>query len=613
MKWIISNSAQLDSTYDNFELKSFRFGNTFIASDTDFHSHSQSGITYYIFGKIYNLNKITQSPLSVNPAEVVATLYNQKGYDAFKILDGEFIIIIKSTDKTIAYRDRHGAGSQIYYTANYMASHPKLLKHFVHFKAEAHLDNLALFLKIGYIPAPDTALKGVKKLPAGHVLSISKLNAQIHDLFGYEQFGPIIDTKKISIEEATLQYETLHREAIWDRVSGQNKVQLLLSGGYDSGGNIAALRDVYQGEVLSYSIGFKNNPWSELPLAKILSETYGTKHFEYEINGSEIEFLPEIVDQMGDPFNESGMMVNFSAMKLVHQNREKGIILGGDGNDQHFGTAGRELAMHYIYKQNKVQLLQKLISQFSDLSIFEKDNSFFKVRFHNEKVLNILKSDNFGFRDRQIEDLFNQKIHLKQPSYLDVLPNTFENFDDLYRIHNFFGDIKQVINEIILFKASKLADMFNNSISFPYMSTDLYAFLKTMPRHYKLKGDVKTCSKGGGKSKFLHKSYLYPKLPKEITERKKQGGFAPLPIFFKDTKQFNKIAEQILNSEFCKQNLNRKMVEDFINGYRSQKDNVGNWFWYKQVQAFRIFNLLVLTLWWDNLIEGKTVEILSIK
>jgi len=403
----------------------------------------------------------------------------------------------------------------------------------------------------------------------------------------------------------------LHKEALKDRVNNSDNVQLLLSGGYDSGGNIAGLRDVYQGKATSYSIGFDNNPWSELPLAKLMSETYDTTHYEYNIDGTEIEFLPEIVNHFGDPFNESGMMVNYTAMKLVKERNGKGVVLGGDGNDQHFGTAGRELALNCKYNKNGLQVVQRFLDAFSEMRLFNHDNKLFKVRFHNEKVLNILNSDAFGFRVSQISNIFNQAVDLSKPNYLNQLPQSTNNFDELYNIHNYYGDIKQVINEVILFKASKLADSFDNHLTFPYMSTDLYNFLKKLPRNVKLKGDLNECASGKGQSKFLHKNYLYPKLPKEITERKKQGGFAPLPIFFKDTKRFNKIADIILNSSLTQKHLNRTYLEQILDNYRKHKDNVGYWFWYKQVQAFQIFNLLTLVIWWEGMIEDKEINTLS--
>ena len=612
MKFIASIHQPINTIINPELLKQYSVFDSFFAGDETCELFETKTSKVYLLGRIYNLDKLRNTyETTGNTASLVWSIYQKESFKGFKLLDGEYTFVIKEEDQIIVYRDRHGASCQVYFTEKYISTHQNTLVQCKDFKTEVNFDNLALFLKNGYIPAPETALEGVGKLPGGQVLIYKDNKTKLQELYGYEDFGSSLDTIKISDIEATKEYERLHKEAIQERVKGASEVQLLLSGGYDSGGNISGLREVYQGKASSYSIGFKDNPWSELPLAKLMSEVYNTSHYEYEIDGTEIEFLPEIINHFGDPFNESGMMVNYTAMKLVSDKKGKGIILGGDGNDQHFGTAGRELALHYKYKKNGIQMLQKMVDAFSEMSFFNKDNTFFKIRFHNEKVLNILENDSFGFREHQIKKLLKVKVDISKPQYLQALPRHFSSFNDLYNIHNYFGDIKQVINEVILFKASKLAEHFDNHLSFPYMSTDLYNFLKVLPREVKLKGDINACASGAGKSKFLHKNYLYPKLPKEITERKKQGGFAPLPIFFKDTKQFNKIADIILNSDLVKNHFDKKYLESILDAYRSNKDNVGYWFWYKQVQAFQIFNLISLVVWWAIIVEKREIKTLS--
>jgi len=612
MKFLISLTKKINEAIEANELKDYRVFDDSFAVDNSCEIFENDEAKIYFSGKIYNYQKLKESyPDAIDTPSLVLKIYQKLFYAGFKLLDGEFTFFIKDKDKTLACRDRHGTGSQVYFTKDAIAYNQKMLTKFNNVSLEPDFNNLALFLKNGYIPAPDTALKNVWKLPGGNVLEFKNNSFEYTELYGFTEFGLEKDKIKISENEATEEFERLHKEALKSRVESSSTVQLLLSGGYDSGGNIAGLRDVYRGKAVSYSIGFKNNPWSELPLAKLMSEVYNTTHYEYEIDGSEIENLPEIVNNFGDPFNESGMMVNYTAMRLVNDQKGEGVILGGDGNDQHFGTAGRELALHYKYKKNGIQLAQKFVDSFAEMSMFNKDNKLFKVRFHNEKVLNILKNDSFGFRESQISKMLNTNVDISKPNYLKNLPSGFNSFNDLYNIHNYFGDIKQVINEVILFKASKLAVMYNNHLTFPYMSTELYNFLKTLPREVKLKGSIDDCGAGKGKSKFLHKNYLYPKLPKEITERKKQGGFAPLPIFFKDTERFNKIADIILNSSLTKKYLNRSYIEELLNNYRLLKDNAGYWFWYKQVQSFQIFNLITLVVWWETIIEKKDVKVLS--
>jgi len=417
-----------------------------------------------------------------------------------------------------------------------------------------------------------------------------------------------VGKSKLTLDEAVSEYEKLHKSAIESRIKGAEKVGLLLSGGYDSGGNISALREVYQGDVVSYSIGFKDNPWTELPLAKILSERYKSRHYDYEIDGSEIMQLPQILRATGDPFQEGGLLVNFTVMQLVKKSGEQPeIILGGDGNDQHFGTSGKELAMHWKLKSKGVQFLQNWYDTLGDsISTFDKDSILFRTEFHNRKILHIQQSDTFGFSLRKLNNMTLKGINIKKLQYLQNAQKSYKSFDDFFYNRNYNIDIKQVINEVILFKSSRMSELFGNQISFPYMSTDLYNFLNEMPVNYKFKGTLDELSAGKGVSKFLHKTYLKPKLPTEITDRKKQGGFAPLPIFLKDDTQRRALFAYLRKADGVKAIFKMDKIESLLNQYETIATSKSYWFWYQQVKANQIINLLTLAVWWEMYINKKT-------
>jgi asparagine synthase (glutamine-hydrolysing) len=579
------------------------YKNCIIATDGD--------KTLYFWGSLYNQIDLEDIfGKQENIAALVLKIINEKECEGLKLLNGEFSLIIIEKGGVFAFRDRHGAGPQFYFSNSCFFSFLTDYKNFKDSKVRANIETIKTFLQIGYIPSPKTSIEGVRKLPGGYCLHFKDDKIEVKDLYPYDEFLETDPTFALSAEEATKEYERLHKLAIQVRIKDKSNVGLLLSGGYDSGGNISALRDIYNGKVTTFSIGFKDNPWTELPLAKILADKFNAEHHEYEIDGSEIEDLPQILKYVGDPFQENGLMVNYSVMKLIGGNKPD-VILGGDGNDQHFGTAGKELALNYLSGKNGIKMLQKMLSSVSSMSAFNKDNKFFRIKFHNDKVLNILKSDKFGFQDYQLKKLINGNGLKPEEYYLNGLPKRFKTFDDLYLAHNYFGDIKQVINEVILFKASKMSSLFANNLSFPYMDTEIYNFLKKLPREYKFNGSVKEAAKGHGVTKFLHKNYLKPKLPSEITDRKKQGGFAPLPIFFKDDVRRNELANYVLDSRAAKELFNINYLKQFFNEYNALASSKGYWFWYKQVKACQFFNLVTVALWWDIFIENKEGSVIK--
>lgn len=554
------------------------------------------GAIMYLNGRFYDSDPLT-----------VLKNFKKSGPGILKNTDGDYVLIIFDAGIIYIIRDRHGVGRQIFYTNHYFTTDLFDFARLSGFECKPNIEALMTFLSIGYIPSPQCSLAGVYKLGAGNMLTLKNGKITVTDLYPAADFMENVSTCKMTVDQAIEEYEHLHKKAIKTRIGNENKIGLLLSGGYDSGGNISALRDVYDGEVSSYSIGFKNNRWTELPLAKLLSERYNSSHYDYEIDGSEIMNLPKIITITGDPFQEGGLMVNYTAMELVkNSNETPDLILGGDGNDQHFGTSGKELALHWKLRKNGGRIFQQMFDKVGNLSMFENDNILFRTEFHNRKILHIQECDVFGFTQYQVNKINNAGYKSGEFSYLKNHPKKYNNFDEFFFNRNFNIDIKQVINEVILYKSSRMGELFSNNISFPYMSSDLYRFLNTLPVDYKFHGSLDELSKGKGVSKYLHKKYLKPKLPSEITDRKKQGGFAPLPIFLSDDAQRKMLFSFLKNSGLVKQLLEPKAIELLLNQYENSVKSESYWFWFQQVKANQIINLLTLAVWWEMFFNGKS-------
>lgn len=144
--------------------------------------------------------------------------------------------------------------------------------------------------------------------------------------------------------------------------------------------------------------------------------------------------------------------------------------------------------------------------------------------------------------------------------------------------------------------------MYGVNLAFTYIDEDVISFIKSLPRNLKAKGNIDDLAAGKGVSKYLLKAMIKPKLPTEVTSRKKQGGFSPLQIFFMDNKRRSKIYDFILNSKITGNFLSKKYIQIFFTAYETSTKGE-YWFWYKQTMANRLINLLVLTLWWEIFME----------
>lgn len=565
-----------------------------------FSFFNSDGLRVAFYGRLYNM---PDDPDAADPAKAVAMRYLKGGNSVFALLDGSFVIILWTGGKTLIVRDHHGTGPQVYYTASGFSSSLAELNR-TGCCGTVDTTSLGLFLNTGYIPTGRSAFKNVSKLGAGSLLVSDGKGVEATDLFDVSGIWPKAATLGIDgkLDEYAARYAELHAQAIGKRIGGSRNVGILLSGGYDSGCNLAALRGIYDGEIKSFSIGFRGDNWSELPLAQCMSETFGTTHHTYEIDGSEIMSLPGIVAHLGDPFVEGGLMVNYAAMELAAKDRPD-VILGGDGSDQYFGTSAREVALHYLTKHYGIQPLLKLAYGILDTKTAEKSNKAYRLKFYLDKILNVLHGDVFGIEQGRLKDYFRDPSQLAMPSRERSQAGTFES---LYAQHAYVTDIDKVINQVILFKASRMAEMFGNTVAFPYLDTELYDFMQELPIGYKCLAESPVqVAKGNFTSKYLLKYKYKASLPEVITARKKQGGFAPMPVFFEDKNRRALLVDFIMQSSVVKDFLRRDTVERFIGNYEQNCTDNGRWFWYRQNQAIQFFNLLTLAVWWEMYVAGN--------
>ena len=566
--------------------------------------------TLFVSEKIYNLPEVRKrlNHPTGNCAELLLDLIAREGVLGCRCLNGKFTIVLFDKEKTTIIRDRNGEGPMIYFTNEFFTDSFHGLFDFKNFTAKPDLTGITTFLKIGYIPAPTTALAGVGKVPAGEILTVSDSGFKFEKLFGFEEIIQA-DRKEIGLQEAVETYRDLLEKSLIRRIGDAETVGVLLSGGYDSGGNIAMTRKVHPGDIKTYSIGFKDNPASELPYAKMMAEQYGADHHEYLMDGSEIEFLPEIIDALGDPFSESGFMLNHSVMKMV-STENLPVTIGGDGNDQYFGAGIRETAMHFKMNHWGVAPFARLFDRMSANSLFDKDNLAYRIRYQNQKILNVMEPETFGFPDFQLNSMFRLKEIPPHP-YLGEIPKKFGSYEELFLQRNFYLHLQHSVNEVILFKASRMSEFFDVNLAFSYTDLDIYNFLLHLPIHLRAKGTVEECVKGKGVAKFIHKKLVKPMLPDAVTNRPKQGGFSPLEIFFNSVERRQAIYKYIKNSSFAGILNKNNFLDQFFVQYETLASGKSYWFWHKQVKSNQLINLLIVAIWWDRVIENKQADKLS--
>ena len=612
--------------------------------ESSFESYN---LRLFFFGTLYNRDTLQATPDDTN-AQLAADVFLSDPVHNFSRLDGSFTIVYYSENACGVVRDHHGTHYPIYCTDDgVFASSWQLLAEQMGSDVYCNSLSMSAFLQCGILEKGESVIHSIyslnggekfyKQTEAGYMAPLQailrrelqvdipgnfdlvkerapslykKIRRDVYCLkrdsvFRYRSKAPV-EEKEPDVEAYSRRYGELHAQAIRRRIGDSNRVGILLSGGYDSGSNLAALRSIYDGEIDSYSVGFKGDAWTELPMARLMSDTFGTRHHEYEIDGTEIDALPDIVRFLKEPFAEGGLMVNYCAMRMIGDDKP-GVILGGDGSDQYFGTSGREVALHYLAARAGMHPLLLGVIRLLECQAFDTGGRLSRIRFHLDKILHILEGDRFGFSDAALRALLQDPEELLEQEQLQKADT--RSFAHLYTQHALLADLETTINRVILFKASRMAQMFGNNLVFPFMDLELFHFLQKLPVSLKCKGDsVLDIACGRSVSKYLLKYHYKPLLPEAITSKKKQGGFAPMPLFFRDKARRARFKEFILSSGIVDEYLRQDAVEKFLTGYDRDAEQAGGWFWHKQHKALQYFNLLTLAVWWEEFVEGHEVK-----
>ena len=249
--------------------------------------------------------------------ETLLHAYEEWGLSCFQRFYGMWavgIYDVRDKDRPMVHlvRDRIGI-KPLYITRTckgewLFASEIKALTAHPDIRPEMDLNAFWHYLTFIVAPAPLTMFKGIFKIPAGYMVSIDhRGNANATQ---YWDCRP--DTTKFltfdSEREAAEELLRILKLSIERRMVSDVPFGVLLSGGVDSGMNVALMSELMGRPVTTFSIGYEGHEsYNEFQFARKVSQRYKTEHHETLISRNEAqEFLPLLVHN------------NNTATQLIH-------------------------------------------------------------------------------------------------------------------------------------------------------------------------------------------------------------------------------------------------------------------------------------------------------
>ena len=267
--------------------------------------------------------------------EVIVHGFKAWGEGMLGKLRGMFALAVwdERAARLLLARDRLGKKPVYYSIVNGMLVFGSELRTILEDERVApHLDPTAIdqYLTFQFVPAPRTVVSGVRRLPAGHFLSIHKHSMQLLRFWS----APIVMDKVVNAQDALEELDRRLTESVRLRMRADVPVGVLLSGGLDSSIVTAlAQREIAQ-PVHSFSVGFSEADLDESEIAAQVAAEIGTEHHPLLIDELGVDVFERVIDGLDEPLGDPAAMPTFLVSELARRTLK--VVLTGEGGDETF-------------------------------------------------------------------------------------------------------------------------------------------------------------------------------------------------------------------------------------------------------------------------------------
>jgi asparagine synthase (glutamine-hydrolysing) len=321
-------------------------------------------------GEIYNYRSIRDSVLTSkgvklhtsSDTEVLLHLADLDNLKWLESLNGMFAFAVweDKTKRLLLARDRLGVKPLYYIDLGFsliFASEIKPLLVFPGVQRKVNESKIPEYLAFRSIAGEETFFKGVKQLPAGHVMILEPSSYRPRvERFWREGIDCTASTYANTDRTYEEQFMDIFSDAVKCRLVSDVPVGTFNSGGVDSSLVTALVRSFKADELHTFSVGFEESTHDESKYSAIVSRRYNTNHHALVINQEDYsKELYKTIWHLEEPINHPHTVQIQLLSKLAREFVT--VVLTGEGADEVFGGYPR-------YKVVKVNKLLKLMPAF---------------------------------------------------------------------------------------------------------------------------------------------------------------------------------------------------------------------------------------------------------
>jgi asparagine synthase (glutamine-hydrolysing) len=388
------------------------------------------------------------------------------------------------------------------------------------------------YLAYGYIPAPFTAYKAIRKLPAGHYIVVNEKGVRV------EAYWDLAMEPKWAASPADLEHEFVERfrECVRMRLLSEVPLGGFLSGGLDSSLVVAMMAEASSGPVRAFTIGFGGNTGSlmdERPIARDVSNHFGVEHHEIEVQPQVEQALDAALQAFDEPFADDSVIPTHHLCAAAREHVT--VALTGLGGDENFAGYERYLGFRLSQLAERAPWRFALgLARPAIRVLREEANGHYRVnhlkRFIEAQGLPAAQ------RWQKYNEVFSrpERQALYSPDLIseidfDLTDRMGRQYYDRTDAHDpidraLYQDIKMYLPDDILALTDRMGMWHSLELRVPFVDHTLVEFCARIPSTLKLRW---------GQKKYLLRRAAAPLVPASVLNHRKQGFVAPMAAWIR--------------------------------------------------------------------------------
>lgn len=478
-------------------------------------------------GEIYNFQSLRESLKkqghsfrSESDSEVIVHLYEVYGEDFPRYLEGMFAIALwdKKKKKLMLVRDRFGMKPLYYAKQNinmiFASEHTALMASGL---VEATYDELGIYgyMAFGYVPAPRSIYKQVKKLMPAECLTFQNGNVR-----KWRYWNPEPVDVPSRYDDACEELESLLEASVKKHLVSDVPVASFLSGGVDS--SLVTGLALRQQPLSTLCAAFPNSGVDESEIAAEVAAHLGSNHQTIALDMEHETLYRKTLSFLDEPFADSSAMPTYAVCEAGRKIAK--VMLSGDGGDEVFaGYTGRYRVAALKAALPKPSWLAAMLRQLPPWRLGQRRSlpEMLDMAALDEQERYVLERQITTMEQRK--QMFSKQQFEQGEAWLrEIATDALVACKHTHPVHRaLWMDLSTSLADDMLTKVDRMSMAHGLEVRIPLLDHNLVEFALSLPSKWLV-------SPRAIEGKRILRDVTAPLLPRGLLERPKQGFVVPL-------------------------------------------------------------------------------------